>query len=136
MIAKKLGERQKLLRVTGKSRELGKDNAGDVAAFDVLHHAPGFGMFLDGFAGDTGKVIHFSDRPAACGGIGSGAFKVVGGAFAFGLIFARNANPDADVFQRIILDAIFPHILLHTRHEMPVQVLNAVSEKKKMSALI
>jgi DNA-binding XRE family transcriptional regulator len=42
------------------------------------------------------------------------------GAFALGLIVARNANPDADVLRRIIFDAIFLHILLHTRKRIPI----------------
>jgi len=58
-----------------------------VAAFDIGEHPPRFGVFLDGLAGDAGKVIHLLDLPAAGGGIGFSAFKVVGGAFALGLIF-------------------------------------------------
>lgn len=115
MVAEVFGEFQKLLGVAGEPRQLGKDDAGDVAAFDVGQHPFGFGMVFDGFAGGAGvagKVIHFFDRPAARCGVCFGAFKVMRGAFTFGQINAADTNPDADVLRRIIFDAIFLHILL------------------------
>ena len=127
MVAEVFGEFQKLLGVAGQPRELGKDEAGDVAAFDVGKHPLGFGMFLDGFAGDAGKVIHLLDRPAAGVGVCLGAFKVVRGAFALGLIFTGNPNPDADVF---VQDTIFLHILLHTRKRI------TIARKKYVFSLI
>src|SRR5882757_9615949 len=46
----------KFLGVPRQTRQLGEDEAGDVAAFDISEHPPGFGVFLDRFAGDTGQV--------------------------------------------------------------------------------
>ena len=96
MVTEVIREFQKLLGVAGKSRQLGENEAVNVAALHIGEHPFGFRMVFDGFAGNTGQVIHFLDRPAAHGGVGLRAFKVMRGALALGLVLARNANPDAD----------------------------------------
>jgi DNA-binding XRE family transcriptional regulator len=77
-----------------------------VAALHVLHHALGLRVVHDGLAGLPGKVIDLFDLPALAFGITPGAFLVVFGAFALGLVLGRNPNPDAD---RLVQGTIFLH---------------------------
>ena len=88
----------KFAAVAGKAGELGEDEARDVAALDVLHHSLGLRVLHDGFATLAGEVIDFFYVPAPRSWHSSGAFLMMFGAVAFGLIFGRNANPDADWF--------------------------------------
>ena len=77
MQPEKISEFQKFLRVSGKTGELGKNEAGDVAALHVGNHPLGFGIFHDGFAGYASKIIYFRNRPIVELGVFAGALLVV-----------------------------------------------------------
>ena len=106
MLVEEVGEVFQFAAVAGQAGEFGKYQAGDVAALHVLHHALGLRVLHDGLAGLPGKVIDLLDLPALAFGVAPGAFLVVFGAFALGLVFGRNPNPDAN---RFVQDTIFLH---------------------------
>ena len=106
VLVEEVRELLQLAAVAGQAGELGEQEAGDVAALHVLHHALGLGVLHDGLAALPGEVIHFLDLPPTAFGIAAGAFFVVFGAVALGLILGADANPDTDRFQKtIVLDS-------------------------------
>ena len=87
VLPEKIREVFELAPVAGEAGELRKDQAGDMVALDVLHHAPGLRVLHDGLAALAGEVIHLFDRPAAAPGVASRPFLVMLRAFALGLVF-------------------------------------------------
>jgi hypothetical protein len=98
-----------------------------MTALNVLHHAPRFRVLHDGLAALAGQIIHLFDLPVAALGVEPSALFVMFGAFASGLIFGGNPNPDANGFD---IDKIFLHST--TSYQKP----NSVSRKKYVFLLI
>jgi len=101
VLPEKIGEFEEFLGIASQPRKLGENEAGDVAAFDVIEHPLGFRVILDALSTPSlhsGKIIHFLDLPAACQGIRTGTLQMMLGTFAFNLIFGGDANPDGNCF--------------------------------------
>jgi len=67
----------------------------------VFEHALGFREAHDRFAADRFEVKDFLYLPPLGLGIVAGALFVVFRAFAPGLVFGGDANPDADLFSGV-----------------------------------
>lgn len=75
MLFEVIGKVLQFASVAGQAGQFGEDEARDVAALDIFHHAFGFGMLHDGLAALPGKVIHFLDLPkerAVCAALSLG----------------------------------------------------------------
>jgi hypothetical protein len=86
VLVKEIGKIFQFPPVAGQTGQLGKDQAGDVAAFNVFHHALGLRVLHDGLAALPGKVIDFLDLLVPAFGVAAGAFLVMLRAFTLGLI--------------------------------------------------
>jgi len=91
-----LREVEQLLRVAREPRELGKNEPLDVPAFHVAEHPLALRMIPHGFAAHAREVIDFQDRPLVELRIAACAIFVMRGAFALGLVFGGNANPNSN----------------------------------------
>ena len=87
MFVEVVGKVLQFAPVAGEAGQLGKDQAADVAALNVLHHSFGLGMLHDGLAALAGQIIHFLDLPAPTLGVLPGAFFVMFGAVPLCLVF-------------------------------------------------
>jgi hypothetical protein len=103
---------QKLLGVPREPRELGEDEARDASGAHVFHHPARLGVRHDGLPGDAGEVIEGHDLPALDIGVGSRPVLVVLGAFALGLVFGRDPDPDRDPLQFRLIGLLY---LAHVR---------------------
>lgn len=86
VLVEEVGKIFQFAAVAGQAGQLGKYQAANMTALNVLHHALGLRVLHDGLAALPGKVIDFLDLPATAFGIAPGAFLVMFRAFAFGLI--------------------------------------------------
>ena len=117
VLAEEIGEFHKFLGVPGKAGELGKHEAGDVAALQCPASSAWPRVLHDGFAGYAGQVIHLDHRPAVELGVLAGALFVMFRAFALGLVLGRNPDPDA---HSLLQGAIFLLTLFHNRKHRPI----------------
>jgi len=69
-----------------------------VAGLDVFQHPLGFRMIFDRFPAYRFKVVDLFDFPFFRLRVVAGAFFVMLGTFAVGLVFGGDPDPDADGF--------------------------------------
>ena len=100
VLLKEIGEFEEFFGVAGEAREFGKDEPLDMAALHVCEHSLGLGIFLHRLAAHPGEVIDFAHVEALRLRVKFGAFKVMLGAVAVGLVLGGDANPNADWMAR------------------------------------
>src|SRR5579884_2065357 len=82
VLAEEVGEVFKLAAVAREASELGKHEACDVAALDVLHHALGLRVLHHALAALSRKIVNLLHLPSAALRILAGTLLVVLGAVA------------------------------------------------------
>jgi len=96
VFAENIGKFQKVTGVSGQSGKIGKDEAADVAGFDVLEHPLGLRKADDRLAAHCLKMVDLFDLPAFGPSVEAGALLVMLRAFALGLIFGGDPDPNAN----------------------------------------
>lgn len=94
--AEVVGEIHQLAGIAGEAGELGKDEAGDVAALHVGEHPLRLGVLHDRLPGDPGEVVDLDDLPTFCGAVVGRACAMVLGAVTLSLVLGRDAHPHTD----------------------------------------
>ena len=79
-----------------KTGEFGEDEGLDMAGTDIMEHPFGFRMANDRFTRYRLQMVDLFDFPVLGLGVGPGPLFVVLRAFASGLVFGGDPNPDAD----------------------------------------